>query len=49
MASTTFDAIDYFEKLKAAGVPEEQEKNTGQCPHGNSGRKDHNETGFKRA
>lgn len=26
MASTTFDALDYFEKLKAAGVPEEQAK-----------------------
>lgn len=24
MAATTFDALEYFEKLKAAGVPEEQ-------------------------
>lgn len=26
MAATTFDALDYFEKLKKAGVPEEQAK-----------------------
>ena len=26
MASTTFDTLGYFEKLKAAGVPEEQAK-----------------------
>ena len=26
MGSTTFDALAYFEKLKAAGVPEEQAK-----------------------
>ena len=26
MASTAFDALGYFEKLKAAGVPEEQAK-----------------------
>ncbi|MBD5607250.1 MAG: hypothetical protein HDQ93_00150 [Desulfovibrio sp.] len=26
MATTTFDALAYFEKLKAAGVPEEQAK-----------------------
>lgn len=26
MAATTFDALAYFEKLKAAGVPEEQAK-----------------------
>lgn len=24
MIATTFDALDYFEKLKASGVPEEQ-------------------------
>ncbi len=26
MAATTFDTLGYFEKLKAAGVPEEQAK-----------------------
>ena len=26
MTATTFDALAYFEKLKAAGVPEEQAK-----------------------
>lgn len=26
MSSTAFDALGYFEKLKAAGVPEEQAK-----------------------
>ncbi len=26
MTSTTFDTLDYFEKLKAAGVPEAQAK-----------------------
>lgn len=26
MTSTTFDALGYFERLKAAGVPEEQAK-----------------------
>lgn len=26
MSTTTFDALGYFEKLKAAGVPEEQAK-----------------------
>lgn len=26
MEATTFDALGYFEKLKAAGVPEEQAK-----------------------
>lgn len=26
MTTTTFDALAYFEKLKAAGVPEEQAK-----------------------
>ncbi|MBD5608213.1 MAG: DUF1640 domain-containing protein [Desulfovibrio sp.] len=26
MATTTFDALAYFEKLKAVGVPEEQAK-----------------------
>ncbi|WP_165178033.1 DUF1640 domain-containing protein [Desulfovibrio sp. ZJ369] len=26
MTTTTFDSLDYFEQLKAAGVPEEQAK-----------------------
>lgn len=26
MTTTTFDSLRYFEKLKAAGVPEEQAK-----------------------
>ena len=26
MASTTFDSLEYFEKLKATGVPDEQAK-----------------------